>query len=358
MIEKRASGRYRVRVYHRGREIASKTFDRKCDAVLWERAQKHALASGTWVALAERGVTLAEWYSTWRAAYHQRKLSTETGAEALWRLHIVPAFGRRPVATISHTEVATWARALVGKRSPSTARQALGELRRCLDAAVRANIITRNPCTGVKLPTAQPGEPHPLTREEVGALVEAMPTERDRVLVLVAAYGGLRWGELAALRVADLSRDRASVRVARSASAVAGVIHEGPVKTYAARTVPLPRFVAAAVSEWITSASLDRRSRLFPSAAGGPLDGGNWTRRVFKPALVRAGLDGQGITPHCLRDTAASLAIADGASAVAVAALLGHQSAQTTLRHYVGAYGDVAKIAAAHDAAHDRAHAQ
>jgi hypothetical protein len=40
------------------------------------------------------------------------------------------------------------------------------------------------------------------------------------------------------------------------------------------------------------------------------------------------------ITPHNLRDTAASLAIQEGASVVAVARLLGHESAATTLNHY------------------------
>ncbi len=53
------------------------------------------------------------------------------------------------------------------------------------------------------------------------------------------------------------------------------------------------------------------------------------------------------ITPHNLRDTAASLAIQAGASVVAVASLLGHESAATTLNHYAGLFpsdlDDVAK---------------
>jgi integrase len=44
------------------------------------------------------------------------------------------------------------------------------------------------------------------------------------------------------------------------------------------------------------------------------------------------------VTPHNLRDTAASLAIQAGASVVAVARLLGHESAATTLNHYAGLF--------------------
>src|SRR5271155_4749078 len=58
------------------------------------------------------------------------------------------------------------------------------------------------------------------------------------------------------------------------------------------------------------------------------------------------------ITPHNLRDTAASLAIQEGASVVAVARLLGHESAATTLNHYAGLFPtDLDDIASRLDAA-------
>ncbi|CAN3130671.1 hypothetical protein ACNUDN_04477 [Mycobacterium sp. smrl_JER01] len=58
------------------------------------------------------------------------------------------------------------------------------------------------------------------------------------------------------------------------------------------------------------------------------------------------------ITPHNLRDTAASLAIQAGASVVAVARLLGHESAATTLNHYAGLFpSDLDDVAQRLDAA-------
>lgn len=74
---------------------------------------------------------------------------------------------------------------------------------------------------------------------------------------------------------------------------------------------------------------------VFPSATGTPLRNRNFRRDVFDDAVHSAQLD---ITPHNLRDTAASLAIQAGASVVAVARLLGHESAATTLNNYAGLF--------------------
>lgn len=65
---------------------------------------------------------------------------------------------------------------------------------------------------------------------------------------------------------------------------------------------------------------------------------GNWRRRVLDPACATAGL--QGVTPHDLRHTAASLAIASGANVKAVQRMLGHASAAMTLDIYAGLFGD------------------
>jgi integrase len=74
---------------------------------------------------------------------------------------------------------------------------------------------------------------------------------------------------------------------------------------------------------------------VFPSANSTPLRNRNFRRDSFDAATAAVGLK---ITPHNLRDTAASLAIQAGASVVAVARLLGHESAATTLNHYAGLF--------------------
>ncbi|MEV4493289.1 tyrosine-type recombinase/integrase [Micromonospora coxensis] len=71
---------------------------------------------------------------------------------------------------------------------------------------------------------------------------------------------------------------------------------------------------------------------------GGPLRNTNFRSRGFTPAAASVGL--AGLTPHDLRHTAASLAVAAGANVKAVQRMLGHTSASMTLDVYAGLFGD------------------
>jgi integrase len=106
-----------------------------------------------------------------------------------------------------------------------------------------------------------------------------------------------------------------------------------PVKDHQARTVPIPAIVSGELADYKAHSHPDRL--VFPSEKGTPLRNRNWRRDVFDSAVEALGLK---ITPHNLRDTAASLAIQEGASVVAVARLLGHESAATTLNHCAGLF--------------------
>jgi integrase len=64
----------------------------------------------------------------------------------------------------------------------------------------------------------------------------------------------------------------------------------------------------------------------------------NWSRLVFDPAVKTAGLID--VTPHDLRHTAASLAVASGATVKSVQRMLGHASAAMTLDVYSGLFDD------------------
>ena len=78
--------------------------------------------------------------------------------------------------------------------------------------------IPRNPATGIRLPKVQGNEPQPLTHTELWQLAEQFDSRRDRVLIVVAGYCGLRWGELAALRWTDIDLDLRRLRVSRAYS--------------------------------------------------------------------------------------------------------------------------------------------
>jgi integrase len=324
---------YRARIYYRGRYVASRTFSRKRDAQEWESRQVESLRKGLWADPAAGDRSVRQWCQAWLAGQPARQPATERKIRGVIAKQISTSFGRRPLVSVRPSEVQLWAADLSRKQSPATARHSLGVLRRVFDYAIRDGAIHRNPAAGIRLPKVQGNEPKPLTHLQLWQLAGVMSTIRDRLLILIAGYTGLRWGELAALRWSDIALRARTIRVTRAFSEEAPGGGMSPVKDHQARTVPIPRVVVDELAVYAAGKAAD--DLVFPSAAGTPLRNRNFRRDVFDDAAAGLGLQ---ITPHNLRDTAASLAINAGASVVAVSRLLGHESAATTLNHYAGLF--------------------
>ncbi|MDF3044173.1 MAG: integrase family protein [Ornithinibacter sp.] len=107
-------------------------------------------------------------------------------------------------------------------------------------------------------------------------------------------------------------------------------------KTHETRSDPVPRSLVELLR--VACQGKPGDDVVFSAPGGGPLRLGNWRHRVFDPACAAAGL--VGVTPHDLRHTAASLAIAAGANVKAGQRMLGHASAAMTLDIYAGLFGD------------------
>lgn len=106
----------------------------------------------------------------------------------------------------------------------------------------------------------------------------------------------------------------------------------GPPKTHERRSVPLPPFLVDELMELTAGHGPD--ALVFQAARGGPIHDHNWRARVWRYAVHDADLDGLGLTPHKLRHTAASAAIAAGADVKVVQQMLGHKDATETLNTY------------------------
>ncbi len=104
----------------------------------------------------------------------------------------------------------------------------------------------------------------------------------------------------------------------------------GPPKTHQHRSVPVPRFLRGDLAEQLAGKQWD--DLVFTAPRGAVLRVQNFRRTYFDPAAAEVGM--AGLVPHELRHTAASLAIAAGATVKAVQAMLGHASATVTLDHY------------------------
>jgi integrase len=212
-----------------------------------------------------------------------------------------------------------------------------------LELAVRDGRLSRNPAAGVRLPKVATAEKRFLSREEVFQLADAAAEypipevgRQYRTLVLVLAFCGLRWGEVAGLKVKRLDLLRRRLAVAETLSEVGGHLTWDTSKNHQVRSVPIPGFLADLLAEVTVGKAPD--DLVFTTWRGRPLRNLNFRRDVFDKAAEDAGL--AGVTPHELRHTAASLAVSTGANVKAVQRMLGHASAAMTLDVYSGLFDD------------------
>jgi integrase len=108
--------------------------------------------------------------------------------------------------------------------------------------------LARNPATGVRLPKRVEREMLFLDTGQVEQLADAIGPHY-RVLVYFLAYTGLRFGEVAALRVKRLDLLRGCCEVVESATEVGSMLVWGPTKTDERRIVRLPRFMVELLAE-------------------------------------------------------------------------------------------------------------
>jgi integrase len=144
------------------------------------------------------------------------------------------------------------------------------------------------------------------------------------------------WGELVALTACRIDLSRRRIEVVEAITEVHGRVVVGTTKTHQRRSVPIPRFLADELADHLAGKAPGDLVFTAPEA------GRCATRTSGRGSSIRlrrkVGL--LGLTPHELRHTAASLAIAAGANVKAVQLMLGHASAAMTLDIYAGLFAD------------------
>ena len=131
----------------------------------------------------------------------------------------------------------------------------------------------RNPATGVQLPRIEVAHHRYLTHRQVhqlsaltaepygtGSRVSHAAREAARrygLVVLFLSYTGVRFGEMAALRVGRLDFERRRALIAESVTLVRGVQVWGTPKGHEMREVPIPRFLIDELAEHVATMSPD-----------------------------------------------------------------------------------------------------
>jgi integrase len=346
----RSDGRtvYVVRWYESGRGSAKRkrTFDRRRDAELFEASVRRArqlgqLASEVIGSNATLEEFLVEWWDTY-AITHLRPntLATYTTLLDNW---IVPYLGRKRLREVTRQTIDAYcARIRADGAGAPTVNRALGVLQGVFHRAVEWRRLAWNPVVGTRrLSHTRAATIDARTPETVEAVRRRLD-QQNAALVSVLAYEGLRPGEAYALAWDDVLDDRGRPRKRlRVHSAISGE-ELSTTKSQRAREPELFAPVARELAELHLAQGRPAHDTLvFPDAAGGHLRRQNWRRRVWVPALERAGVPY--FRSYDLRHTCATLLLYEGRTLNEVAEHLGHADPGFTARTYAHVMRDASK---------------
>lgn len=265
---------------------------------------------------------------------------------------ILPRFGDRPADAVTDTDVKTWHAAIRGEKGqpvPTQRAHAYGLLRTIFADLIdsRPDLVLRNPCRIKGGSTVKRAKRIDVaTLDELAAMIEATP-DRLRLLILLAAWCQLRFGELTALRRRDIDVKAGVVRVQTGVTRTPGAVHVLDPKTVAGtRDVTVPPHILAALTAHLLEHTGPRRdSLLFPSVT-------DPDRHLAYSVLwdaydtARTAAGRPDLTVHGLRHTGATLSARAGATIAELMARLGHSTPGAAMRYQHAARDRDREIAA------------
>lgn len=335
-----------------GRHKAPQTFHAKGDAEAFLALEHSLISAGTWTSPASRAQAARDPQNTFGAYAERwlrnRDLKPRTGEHyrSLLDRQILPTLNDVAIKAVTPELVGNWY-ADLDKSRPTLRAHAYGLLRTILGSAVTDRRIEANPCHIRGAGAARRvHKTQPATLAELQALVTAMP-ERYRLMVLLASWCALRFGELVELRRQDIDLTKAVIRVRRGAVRAGGKVIVGTPKSDAGiRDVAIPPHLLPLIRGHLgASITGGREGLLFPAADGNSTLAPSTLYRTFYRAREAAGRPD--LRFHDLRHTGAVLAASTGATLAELMARLGHSTPAAAMRYQHAAQGRDAQIAAA-----------
>lgn len=325
------SGRLQVRYYGPDglRHTAPMTFGTRTEARRWLSMMEADLARGRWEDNSD-GERLDVYAARW--IVERPGLSERSTAlyESLLRLHIAPRLGAAGLRTITPAVVRTWRQGLIdGGVGASTVSKAYRLLRAVLNTAADDELIRRNPCRIKGAGVEHPAERPVLTLDEVMVLAGSID-RRYRMLVLLAVFGSLRWGELVGLRKTDFDLGQGLVHIERAVSLVGGrQLIKKPKTAAGVRTVALPMWLMPELRQHFQEFSERPADGWVFIGPSGVTPSRSTFTKPWARALAKAGLSS--VHVHDLRHTGNHFAAITGASTRELMGRMGHVSVNAAL---------------------------
>lgn len=345
-VRKLPSGRFQASFIgpNGRRQNAPNTFGTKTDADRWLARVRADISRGTWLdeQLGRRTLQeYAEAYLTDNPDVGQRWAET---CRRNMRLHMVTLLDV-PLVAITPPVVRSWySSATRGTGGKTSIAQSYRFLRAVMNAAVRDDAITRNPCMIPGAGSVKSRERKIATPDQVAELITTISPERYRAAVVLAAWCALRRGEVCAMRREDVNLTKGTVWVRENHVELleSPVRYNKEPKTPAGkREISVPPHVLTFL---VQHAERWAGSEWFFVGRDGKQMRGNAVYQAFVRARTKVGVD---IAFHDLRHTGQSLAAAAGATLADLKKRLGHSSTAAANRYLHALDGRDAEVAKA-----------
>jgi len=344
----RCDGRWQARVTAPSGAVvkAPSTFRAKIDADEWVKAERALMENpSTYVTAQTRlenakeqaRLDAANTFAVYAQRYlRERDLRPKTVREyrGLLDRMLLPTFGGTPLKKITREGVRTW-HATLAQETPAANAAAYRLLRSVMAAAEDDELIDRNPVRIAKASTARVQKPQrPSPVDEIATIVDKMP-DRLRLFVVLAAFAGMREGEIFELRRSDIEASSGSISVTRKIEKDAdpsapdacpncGRVIGPPKTAKGTRVVHLPpAFLALLRAHLLAHTAPGASGLLFP---GERKDHMSARYLLDRYDVARSAAGRPDLTIHGLRHSALTLAGQHGATNAELQARAGHAS--------------------------------
>lgn len=288
-------------------------------------------------------LTVAEYLTRWLADY-AATLAPKTcvGHRINVHRHIVPALGAMRLNRLQPLQIQSlYAQLQRQGLAPRTILYIHRTLSQALGHAVQWELLARNPAKQVPPPRTAPRDMSAIDIDQARRILALVERPLLRIAVQLALYTGLRRGEIAGLRWADINLERRELRAIHSLAHENGELVLRRTKTHRSRrTIPLPQVAVVALRQW-RKQQKEWRLAMGPDYAaewnliltwpdGRPV-APDWLSHEFCRFARRHGL---GLRFHDLRHAHATILLELGTHPKVVQERLGHSQIGITLDTY------------------------
>jgi integrase len=327
---------YDVHLRDRNSRMYQRTFAAKEDAKRFEADEIARRASGTWTDLRHAKLTVTQLGERWLASNPAKRSGTRARDRSILDRHITPALGSRAIGSVAQPDIQSLVNAWAACGAARTVKRQYDVLRATFRYAVDADFLSRSPCRDIKLPESKPVRRRMPTTEQLTRLADELGPSAG-MMMWTAVLTGLRWGEVAGLRVGSVDLLRGELRVIeqRTRDLAGDDVTAEPKSSAGVRTLSIPAVLVEMIAGHLAGRKVtaaDPMEFVFVGERGGPTNYSHFRQRVWEPACDRAGLPE--LTFHDLRRCNATAMVAEKVDLKTAQTRAGHSDPRLTIGLY------------------------